>query len=89
MMKMAHGREPIDQDFGNIRAYKISDYLLEGFISTGELDKLAEYFLKAAQESYKNGVEAAETKAATREMAATMGVPWVAFWMAGPVSILA
>ncbi|KAM7509590.1 hypothetical protein LguiA_020043 [Lonicera macranthoides] len=53
--------ERTGQDSGNIRAYEISDSLPEGFSSTGEVDKLAEYFLNAAPESFKNGVEAAAT----------------------------
>lgn len=89
------------QDPGNIRAYEISDGLPAGFVSTGEVEKLVEYFLKAAPESFKNGVEAAEADAGEKvsglltdaflwfsgEMAAAMGVPWVAFWTAGSVSI--
>ncbi|KAM7472809.1 hypothetical protein LguiA_010992 [Lonicera macranthoides] len=85
----------------NVRAYDVADGSPEGHIYSGGKEEPVEFFLKAAPESFKKAVKVAEADAGEKvgglltdaflwfsgEMAAAMGVPWVAFWAGGPSSL--
>lgn len=85
---------------GNIRAYDVADGSPEGHVFSGGKEEPVEFFLKVAPESFKKAVKVAEADAGevgglltdaflwfSGKMAAAMGVPWVAFWTAGPSSL--
>lgn len=88
-------------DNQNIKPHNVYDGIPKGHVFSGHPLEAVELFLRAMLESFKNGLEeaAADTGAKITclltdalfwfagNMAADMGVPWVAFWTAAPCSV--
>ncbi|KAL7224613.1 hypothetical protein ACSBR1_025974 [Camellia fascicularis] len=86
---------------GNIKAHNVYDGVPEGHVFSGHPLESVELFLKAMPETFKNGVKEAVKESGMKvtcllsdaffwfsgDMAAEMGVPWVALWTAAPCSI--
>ncbi|KAJ7949851.1 Glycosyltransferase [Quillaja saponaria] len=85
----------------NLNVYDVWDGVPEGYEFAGKPQEEIELFMKAAPESFLKSVVAAVVETGREvsclvtdaffwfaaEMAEDMGVPWVAFWTAGPASL--
>ncbi|KAH7859880.1 hypothetical protein Vadar_006646 [Vaccinium darrowii] len=88
-------------DYQNINPYDVDDGVPEGHVFSGHPLEAVELFLGLMPENFKNGLEEAVEKTGVQitclltdafywfaaDMAAEMGVPWVAFWTASPCAI--
>lgn len=88
-------------DYQNIKPFNVDDGVPEGHVFSGDPLEAVELFLRAMPENFKNGLEGAVAETGAKitclltdaffwfgaDMAAEMGVPWVAFWTAAPCSI--
>ncbi|CAN0858982.1 Anthocyanidin 3-O-glucosyltransferase UFGT [Linum grandiflorum] len=83
----------------NLRAHKVWNGIPEGYELTGRPQEAIELFMKAAPGEFKKGIEAAVAESGRKVsclvtdafywFASEMGIPWIAFWTAGPNSLSA
>lgn len=85
----------------NIKSYDVSDGVAEGYVFAGRPQEDIELFMRAAPESFRQGMVMAVAETGrpvsclvadafiwfAADMAAEMGVAWLPFWTAGPNSL--
>ena len=88
-------------DHANITPCNVNDGIPQGHVFSCNPLESVMLFIEAMRENFKDGVEEAVAKSGTKitclltdaffwfagDMAAEMGVPWVALWTAAPFSI--
>ncbi|CAK9142291.1 unnamed protein product [Ilex paraguariensis] len=89
------------EGFDNIKPYNVADGVPEGHVFSGHPLEAMEFFLNAMPKNFKSRLEDVVEETGLKvsclltdaflwfsgDMAEEMGVPWVAFWTAGPCSI--
>ncbi|CAK7349875.1 unnamed protein product [Dovyalis caffra] len=87
----------------NIKAYDVWDGVPEGYVFSGKPQEHIEMFMESAPESLKKVMEVAVSETGRKvsclvsdaffwfagEMAEEIGVAWLPFWTAGPISLCA
>nr|AFJ52972.1 UDP-glycosyltransferase 1 [Linum usitatissimum] len=83
----------------NLRAHMVWNGIPEGYELTGRPQEAIEMFMKAAPGEFRKGIEAAVEESGRKVswlvtdafywFASEMGIPWIAFWTAGPNSLSA
>uniref|UniRef100_A0A5B7BAS6 Glycosyltransferase n=1 Tax=Davidia involucrata TaxID=16924 RepID=A0A5B7BAS6_DAVIN len=90
-----------DRFFDNIKPYNVWDGLPEGYVFSGNVIELVEFWLKATPDNVKKGIAEAVAHTGVRisclltdaflwfagGLADEMGIPWVQFWTSGAFSL--
>ncbi|XP_073296934.1 anthocyanidin 3-O-glucosyltransferase UFGT-like [Primulina huaijiensis] len=85
----------------NIKIYDVDDGVPQGHVFSGNPIELIEFFVKATPGNFRKRLEEVETEMGMKatclltdaflwfsvEMAEEKGIPWLAYWAAGPSSI--
>ncbi|KAG8367696.1 hypothetical protein BUALT_Bualt16G0099900 [Buddleja alternifolia] len=87
--------------YDNIKPYNVSDGAPEGHVSSGNPMEAIEFFIKATPDNFRRRLEHVVKETGMKatclltdaflwfsvDMAAELGIPWLAFWTAGPTPI--
>ncbi|KZV26974.1 anthocyanidin 3-O-glucosyltransferase 7-like [Dorcoceras hygrometricum] len=91
----------LDTTHSNIKIYHVDDGVPEGHVSSGNPMEFIEFFIKATPANFSKRLEQVEKEMGTKatcllsdaflwfsgDMAQERGIPWLAYWAAGPSSI--
>ncbi|KAK6944246.1 UDP-glucuronosyl/UDP-glucosyltransferase [Dillenia turbinata] len=94
---------PTPNKTSNVRPYIVDDGLTEGYVIGPDLEEQVGYFLEAAADNFRRGMEVAMAETGRRvscvmsdtfcwfsaNIAEEMHVPWVAMWNSGPFALSA
>ncbi|KAL3623876.1 hypothetical protein CASFOL_032692 [Castilleja foliolosa] len=89
------------QSYGNIKAYDVVDGAPEGHVFSGNPLEMIELFVKATPDNFRRRLEEVVAETGSKatciitdaflwfsaDIAAELGIPWVAFWTAAPASV--
>ncbi|KAK6127037.1 hypothetical protein DH2020_039215 [Rehmannia glutinosa] len=89
------------KSYDNIKAYDVEDGLPEGYVFSGNPLERIELFVKSTPDNFRRRLEEVVEETGLKasclltdaflwfsvDMAAELGIPWVAFWTAGPAPI--
>ncbi|KAA8522774.1 hypothetical protein F0562_009197 [Nyssa sinensis] len=89
------------RSFDDIKSYNVWDGLPEGYVFSGNMLELAEFFLKATPDNFNKGIAEAVADTGARisclltdaflwfagDLAKEMDIPWIPFWTAGVCSL--
>lgn len=87
--------------YDNVRSYNIDDGVPEGHVFSGNPVEVIELFIKATPLNFRKRLEEVVEETGLKvtclltdaflgfsaDMAEEMGIPWVAFWTAGPTAL--